>query len=204
MATYTSWAQLQEAFLGRAHAMDAAIQVAVEGHAKAVYEKSKELMQTEIYDVPVDTYESSRTDVRHTYAKLPGELQRGQGRRGQLRSPGAGGNRWTASRGYAIGAKKRGMYFQEGRGRPKWQRTGNLLASESLWIGKHIAHITNAAGYALPRHDLGLPEGSPEAFVGSSRKSTRIAPWRRRAVNWFEPQRLAWYRRYVWDALSRQ
>jgi len=88
-------------------------------------------------------------------------------------------------------------------GKKKWRRTGNLRNSERMRIYGLIAEIRNDAAYALPRHDLGLPAGHPDAIEGSKRKSWRIAPWRKRAVREEEPNRLPRFREAVLDVLRK-
>ena len=208
MANVKSWAELSDTFKKRAQDMEPAVQRAVASHAEKVFEKSQALLQSEIYDDPIDNYGYSLRDFSHKSGLLPKSA-----RRAWTGDPAQAGNvfahsharenRWTASKAYAERKQRGGSHYREGEGRPKWERTGLLGASETMRIGRMVAYIENAAGYALHRHDLGLAPGNTEAFVGSTRKSRRIAPWRKRAMNWFEPQRLEHYSRLVGDVLDK-
>lgn len=88
-------------------------------------------------------------------------------------------------------------------GRKKWRRTGNLRRSERYKVLSDTEGLVyNDAGYALPRQDLGLPPGHPEAYNGSKRKSERIAPFRLRAIARTAQKRLRAYRDALWKVFS--
>ena len=89
------------------------------------------------------------------------------------------------------------------KGKKKWRRTGNLRRSEQWKLLSNTEGLVyNDAGYALPRHDLGLSQGDPEAYHGSSRKSDRKAPFRLRAIAQTAAKRLQAYRDALWKALN--
>lgn len=89
------------------------------------------------------------------------------------------------------------------KGKKKWRRTGNLRRSEQWRVLSDTEGLVyNDAGYALPRHDLGLPAGHPEAYHGSKRKSDRQAPFRLRAIANTAQKRLAAYRDALWKVLT--
>lgn len=87
----------------------------------------------------------------------------------------------------------------------KWRRTGNLRRSEKRRIAnQYEGRIWNDAGYAVPRHNLGLGAGDPRAVdppPSTRRNSERIAPWRVDAINSTKRKRLMIYRRRLFDAL---
>lgn len=106
-------------------------------------------------------------------------------------------------RGFVM--KKGGGRARSKTGKKKWTRTGNLRRSERARVVSDFEGVVeNDANYALPRHDLGLPAGSPEAIRGSKRKSGRVAPWRRQAIAKTKDQRRQAYRNILGQALQGQ
>lgn len=110
--------------------------------------------------------------------------------------------RGTADEAFKL--KKSGKRARSSTGRKKWTRTGNLRRSETRGMANdYEGFVQNDASYARPRHDLGLPAGHPDAIRGSRRKSTRIAPWRVRAIRNTEEARRQAFRNAFWNVLSR-
>jgi hypothetical protein len=228
MATYTSWAQLERTLKAKVREMGPVVQAAVKDHAAILYAKSKELMEKDIYATPPDQTTSSYKKVKTVALAGAGNTKyKGEtwaawaNKRGPISALRAGkikmgwdktGNptatlyvlHSATAKEAAANVKRGNQHFRtEGKGKAKWIQTGNLKASETWRIGKHEAFIENAANYAMYRHDLGLAAGNALAYEGSKRKTKRIAPWRKRAIAWFEPQRADHYRQRVWDVLKK-
>lgn len=93
---------------------------------------------------------------------------------------------------------------EERAGRKKWTRTGNLRNSEKAsLVSATEGMVYNDSGYALPRHNLGLSTGDPEAIqpYKTHRKSTRQAPWRSRAIADTAAKRRDIYRQHLLKVL---
>lgn len=160
----------------RAAAMPEALHYCIRAHTAEVYAASKRHLQHDIYDKAPDTRSWS-------YKK---------------------GKRHVATAAEAARSAKQGMYNwrTEGRGKAKWQRTGDLAKAEHWFMEAGVGIILNSMAYALPRHDLGLSPGDPRAVFGSSRNSTRIAPWRKDAVAEVADRKDEIYSRIIGEALK--
>ena len=209
MSEFGSFEQLERAFHQRAEAVRPAMEQAVTEHTATVFQYSEANLNRLIYGRPIPQRSYSwRYKVRRT---------RGDGttfttktfhpRKGAPADVILGKEKWTQTEKGAERARERGQQHgrQAGRGRGEWTRTNNLRRAETMRVEleRLTGIIQNTAPYALPRHDLGLPTGDPEAFYGSRRRSDRVAPWRKRAVAEFEPQRLEHYSRALRRALQR-
>jgi hypothetical protein len=205
MARCRTFAELTAAFEARRNALVPAMERAVEQHTQIVYNRSIENMRELIYGTPPDTRGYSwRYRVRRTTGGKTRTLWTFKPRKSDevVRK-----QKWQASDAEAELARKQGTQHgrESGRGRAEWVQTGNLRRSERMTVeyARLTGVIVNKAPYALPRHDLGLSSGDADAYYGSKRKSRRIAPWRKRAVQSFEPMRLAHYRDAVHEVLQK-
>ena len=160
-------------------ALPAAMREGTKKATEILHARSKQIMNERIYSIPED------------------RAQRSFNKQGVLKSQKLS----TGEVGLRTGA---GMGTGERAGNKKWRRTGKLRNSETQKLLSNTEGLVqNDAGYALPRHDLGLPAGSPEAINGSKRKSTRIAPFRKRAIHETAQARLKAYHDALWRPLSK-
>jgi len=90
----------------------------------------------------------------------------------------------------------------------EWRRTGNLRRAESRRIvSEYEGHVYNDAGYALPRHNLGLSPGDARVIQpppAKKRNTTRIAPWRADAIRQTRRKRQNICRRRLFRALDQE
>jgi hypothetical protein len=150
-------------------------------------------MNAEIYSIPEDrtgfSFKKDSSTGTMGYAKT------GEGKRIKQRRKLS--DREAGLTGVAEGTKM---------GRKKWTRTGNLRRSEKRKVETDVQGVVeNDAGYATARHNLGLSPGDPEVAPPPPKKkrnSTRIAPFRVRAINQTNAARLDAYRKALYKALS--
>jgi len=202
MAVFTTAAQLAAAFEARRVQIGKALEKATADHTHAVYAASKANMNKDIYGQHADlaSFNYKRSYVRDVAGHV---LKDATGRKVQVYEMRGGKRvRVTLTAKQAARALKQGTAAAEGKGKAKWVQTGRLRNSEKMTVAGLEGRIMNTASYALPRHDLGLAKGDPRAFNGSTRRSTRIAPWRKDAVAQTEPDRLKRYREAVWGIIS--
>jgi len=174
MGNYRTWGEFAKAMERRANEMPDAFREGTTNATNILHVEAKKLLRELVYDKPEDrTGWSYRKKDRGTPVERFTILK--SGKRGRSKS-----------------------------GRKKWTRTGNLRRSEKKSVVSPVLGVVNNdANYALPRHDLGLPAGSPEAIKGSRRKSERIAPWRTRAIANTDQARREAYRDAIWERLRQ-
>ena len=197
--TWQQWAQKMAQRPGRVRA---AMQAATTEVVNVTHAASKRLMTQLIYDIPEDrtgwSYGKkgkSGKAPRKTTVRFPNPTGAGT-KTGQRKVSGkSGAEHWTPKHTgeAALGGKK------------KWTRTGNLRRSEQKQVvSPTVGRLWNDAGYALPRHNLGLSPGDPEAAPpppSRQRNTKRIAPWRTRAVWRTAVTRRGIYRKHLLNAL---
>lgn len=155
-----------------------------------LHAQSKLLLNQEIYSIPED-----RAGFNYKKDKEGGFALNKSGHRRKQR-------RKLSDREASL----RGVDEGTSTGRKKWTRTGNLRRSEKRKLTNDFqGEVLNDAGYATARHNLGLSPGDPEIAPPPpkrKRNSTRIAPFRVRAINQTQTQRLEAYRRALFEALD--
>lgn len=207
MARFNSFNELAAAMNARAAEVRGALRQATKEQTEALWLESKQQMESLIYANPPDTTSYSwRYQVRRT-SKKTGREYTTKTFKPLYNDEVLGREKWTASERHAERARKSGTQDgrQAGRGRAKWRQTGRLKGAERSFLRGDVGYVTNATNYAIPRHELGLRPGDPDSYTGrgSRRRSTRIAPWRSRAIRAQEPFRMERYRKALWAALTR-
>jgi hypothetical protein len=185
MADYTDWRTWAAEMSRRPEEMREAFREGTENATAILHAAAKDIMARRIYDIPED-----RTGFSYRRTKETD----GNGIRGFQVSDKTG-KRKKYTKKQADGTRA---------GRKKWTRTGNLRRSETKKVlSATQGLVENTANYALPRHDLGLDKGHPLAVKGSSRKSTRLAPWRTLAVKETYQTRFDAYRAAILKVFER-
>jgi hypothetical protein len=190
----TNWQQMADKLkaLG-GNALEAAMREGTKEATDVLHAKSKELMNQDIYSIPEDR--TGYSYKRDSSTAVMGYQKTGAGKRIKQRRKLS--DREAGLRGVETGTKM---------GRKKWTRTGNLSRSEKRKVTNAFqGEVLNDAGYATARHNLGLSPGDPEIAPPPPKKkrnSSRIAPFRVRAINQTNTARLAAYRRALFAALD--
>jgi hypothetical protein len=180
-----SFAQYAQVLRNRAAELEPAMRAATQKCVDTMHAKSKQLLTELVYNKPEDRAGSS---YRRTTQKVFDET----------------GVRFITKGGKRIKQTVKTGQGDERAGRKKWSRTGNLRNSEkSNMLSATEGTVYNDSGYALPRHNLGLSLGDPEAIppYKTRRNSTRQAPWRTRAIAETAGKRREIYRQHLLKVL---
>ena len=180
MAAVHSWKQLAKVFEDRKSFLTPAWRLGTTEATRILWQRAHDNMQEMIYANPPDQ------NVR-------GFFQTRKGVRIYKRI--------TAGKRAAMG--KPGRRGREGY---KWTQTGALLKAEkSKVIDPYTGRVRNEMRYAHARHNLAASGADViPPPPKKKRKSTRLAPWRARAIIETREQRLEAYRKHLTAALKRQ
>ena len=192
-----TWQQWAAKMAQRPGKVRDAIRQATRENVDLAHAEAKALLNRLIYSIPEDTSSYSYGTKGGKRGGRYVKVQTGEG----LKT----GRRKVFSHQGTLLFESKGTGEKALGGKKKWKRTGNLRNSEKKKVVSATeGRLFNDAGYALPRHNLGMSPGDPETIPPPPRKkrnTTRQAPWRSRAVNNTAAARLENYRRGLFDAL---
>jgi hypothetical protein len=161
----------------RVRTLQPAVKRATTEATRTVYAESRKQMNELIYDKPVPTVE----EVARENATIAIQGKKAQAVLGTF---------ITTKTGKVVCipiGKKQAK-------KKAWRRTGNLRRSEKMQIVSPAEGIiSNDAGYAKHRHDMGKP---------GKRKTRYPAPWRANAVRTCRAKVRLIYRKHVLNALT--
>jgi hypothetical protein len=181
-----SFEQYAKVLRDRAAELEPAMRAATQKCVDTMHARSKQLLTELIYNKPEDR-------AGYSYKRTTQKVFDETGVRFRTTK---GGKRIKQTLKTGTG--------EERAGRKKWTRTGNLRNSEKAsLVSATEGMVYNDSGYALPRHNLGLSPGDPEAIqpYKTHRTSTRQAPWRSRAIADTADKRREIYRQHLLKVL---